>query len=265
MQMNFREVDTAHFKLREPVEIENGWILELWYKKDRRAEKLLVRTPRTKIAYSAKWFQRKCCYCINLADRDIDDDIQDFWQFVRACDKKLVEQASEKLATVIAPDEQIKFNPSLKNKNLMSIKLLSDAQKNILTSISNCNRSTGSVGDITYGSYADQYVELFGVSVVDGCIFPLWNAHQVVISPHEKVFLSKFLLDEITPNDRPIKQEVVRLPHGSVEQVLPEIKELPQIRESHGGGGGGQSRMPINPSMLLAVRSKLNKTVSGAP
>lgn len=262
MQSDFKTVSTEHFKLRDPIQLEDGgWLLELWYKKDRRAEKLLVKTPRLKVTYAAKWFNRKCSYCVSLADRDLDDDIQDFWQFVRACDRKLVEQTSQSQQLSDITETPLIFKPSMTKskfgKYMMNIRLITSGQgqQNIVTKINHCNRQDGSIDDIKYGNYVDQFIELFGVAVINGIIYPIWYAHQIVVSPYERVFLSKRLLDDISPP--PLVPEPQPQPHPQPESrtIGNQSQDIQPPRASVG------PRLQINPSMLLATLSKLKATV----
>ncbi len=222
-----------HIIFRKPVNEGNQWFSEAIYKNSRLGKKLITRTPRMKIFYSAKKIGESTTFCISFCDRDINDDVQDYYKFVNFIDKTSEEKFVElNREYKITGKGQVTLKHSLcrKSRNhsyYMKVKLLEetnqdkdkDKDKVILTKINKDNRNEACFEDIKYNFYVEQYLEFCGIwgDTVKKIIKPIWISHQIVISKHERQFLSKLLLDDISP------YESIPAPISKKKKTLDEI------------------------------------------
>lgn len=269
--VDFKSVNDDGIFFRHPRKFDSGWYSEVWYRNpDSKTMKLIVKAPRIKVAYGTKEFgeekRKTYTYCISFIDQDIDQEIQDFLNFVKKCDTLAVKSFKKnKIDWGITVKNKFVYRSALvkksdKHYHIMKIKLLMGKEGNILTNIRGNNRSEKSYKDIEYGTYLDQYLEFGGLTMTNsGMIYPVWYVHQVVVSRQERVFLDKLLLDEISPStvapkpslyDIPMPVAPTRIPPKICKPTASTISKPPPR----------PSMMMITASDLLSVKSKL-KTV----
>lgn len=248
--MLFSDINFDNIIFRKPVAFESGWFSAVWYKNGRNSEKLIIRPPRLRILYGAKKFDTSYCYCVSLSDYDISDDVNDFLEFLKQCDTTTINYfRANRKEWNIDIGGRMKYNPALSRKNkdqdfYLKIKLLQNKNQEVITTIFSSDRKRLAVEDIIYGKYADQYLEYCGISISEeGIIYPVWYAHQLVISPYERLFVDKLLLDDVSP-----------MLH--VAQAVPYVPPVPKV------GSGPAQNLPkitamISADMLQSMKSRL--------
>ncbi len=129
---DFRKIasDTEHILYRKPIIKNNVWFCEAFYKPDKIGKKILVRTPRMKVTGKIRKCKKGHMFAVSFSDRDIDDDIQDFYEFILKLDAKFKIKFNDlnKTYRLFEPKDEIKYR-SLKRKTsrhsyYMNIKLL---------------------------------------------------------------------------------------------------------------------------------------------
>ena len=221
--------------------------VEMRYQQSR----IIVPTPRLRIVYGLK----NKNYCVSLVDRDLDSSIMRFYQFVIDCDRLVVDTFRNNVTqwcSISTPTEFV-FRPSIIRKSeqqeYMPIKLLYD--KNILLTQLYFSGAATQPVVLSYGNYALQYVELSGVWISENKFGCLWVAHQISVSPHERVFLRKSVLsdDRYTASTSAPAKPVQTLGEVTVEPTV--FRKPCTVAHPH---------MPlINPDELLKVKNQLKK------
>jgi len=212
-------------------------VSEIWYRKDNGAIiKPIFQTPRLKVAYGAKKYQSNSTYsyCVSLHNYDIDEEIACFYNLIMVID--------EHIRTTLTAYKSAMFQ---KNTDfLMRFKLIGDDTLITDTRGQRCTPDT-----LVYGVYTDQFVGLDVLIYTNEGVIPLWNAHQIVISPVEKIFLSTCLLDTLgmKPEEKviPIKREKPCLER---EEIIPSVPAHATIRKS-----------PLGIISLDAIQGKLSE------
>lgn len=222
--------------LRQPVKVRDNdiYLSELWYQTtDGRIIRPIFQTPRLRIMYKAQRFQDGLySYCVSLHGRDIDPNIEKFFNMVQNIDKQIITQFKQKSSEWILPNIKKTYTSALVRKSdnhefYLKLKLLEDRDSNILTSIMNSDRTPAKCDDIVYGRYADQYIAPAFVCYHDEGIQPIWQTHQIVISDCERVFLSRCLLDTIAPPVALVLPALPYLPSMQSMQSMPPPPPLP--------------------------------------
>jgi len=202
--MNFKDVEIDKIKLYiTSNKLNNSLATYIKIGYDINKTKFIIQTPKLKVGYSAKKFESNgrynYCYSLNLEDND------DFINFLLDCEKYIITKIDEmKQNEIIKNKNKMEFFSSLYNPQnsddiYFKIKLLTDKNNDILTKIHLINRDVSTFESIISGNLLDQYIELDGISITnDGKIYLIWYAHQIVVSPYEKLFIKKLLIDELT-------------------------------------------------------------------
>jgi len=211
-----RPKETARHTVESPE-----YISEVWYLDDDRLYQPIVQTPRLKIKYGArKWSGAaeaspsvSWSYCVGLYNYDIDPEIKRFYDSIKDYDKHIISYwTSNKKSWNLRQHAKIKakYFTALRRRErdddpYLCIKLISDKDGKVLTSINTKERGSDprrdlSPEEIKYGKYVDQYVSPSFVLFNSTGIHPYWQAHQVVISPIERIFLENCLLDVLDPH-----------------------------------------------------------------
>lgn len=259
--MQYTDINTENIILRKPVPYDDGWFCAVWYKAGRNSDKLIVRSPRLRVMYGAKKFESSYCYCVSLADRDIDDDVNDFFQFIKKCDTAVIAvyKKNNKEWGILPAGQKIVYKPALTRKTkeheyYLKLKLIQEkTTQNILTSINSCERTKLTVDDIEYGKYTDQFIEFSGITILsDGTMIPVWYAHQIVVSPYRRVFLSKSLLDDITPTPTPTLTPPLASVSGPVSTTSVQTQSMPSLARPP-----SRSLPLVSKDLLLDMKSKL--------
>jgi hypothetical protein len=188
-------------------------ISEIYYKKDDGSIiKPIFQTPRLKIIYGAKKFKDKSTYsyCVTLHNADIDEEVECFYNLVSLIDEHILTQI--KIQTTQSYKSSL-YRKTKESDYSMRLRLIDDA-----TLIKNSKGKLCQPTDIQYGDYADQYIGLDCLIYNEDTIIPIWNVHQVVLTPLEKIFLGVCLLDTIYGSD--IKQE---------QHAIPDIPTPPAL------------------------------------
>lgn len=197
------------------TETNPEYISEVWYLDDDKLYQPIIRTPRLKVKYGAKsWSadntdasdRSSWSYCVGLYNYDIDPEIQRFYQGIKDYDKHVITHwTSNKKSWNLRQNAKIKakYFTALRRRDpnddpYLIIKLITDKGK-VLTAVDSKDRKGMLPTDITYGKYTDQYISPSFVLFNNNGIHPFWQAHQVVVSPIERVFLENCLLDVLQP------------------------------------------------------------------
>jgi hypothetical protein len=199
--------------------MESEYIGEIWYLDDGKLYLPIIQPPRLKVKYGAKIYQNGIIYsyCVNMYNYDIDPEINAFCEFIRAYDKHIVSLFRTHREQWKLKNIKNKYLTAMKRKDntsdpFMTIKLLQDKDGGILTSINDISRNRLAPTDIIYGTYLDQYIGPSCVVFNDTGIYPIWQAHQIIVNKIERVFLEHCLLDEITtqrPSSDPCRDDCI--------------------------------------------------------
>jgi len=193
------------------------YISEVWYLDDDKLYRPIIRTPKLKVKYGAKQWsgeqshKSSWSYCVGLYNYDIDPEIRHFHDSLKDYDKYVVSYwTTNKKTWNLQHQSKIKakYFPALRRRTsdedpYFTIKLINDNDGKVLTSIHDTGRNVMSSTDIGYGVYTDQFISPSFVLFNSSGIYPFWQAHQVVISPIERIFLDMCLLDNIAPPPPP--------------------------------------------------------------
>jgi hypothetical protein len=222
------ELNLDQLIIKPPIYIKSGGMSEVWYKKDDGTViKPIFQTPRLKVAYSATKFQNNAhyTYCISLHNADIDEEIECFYNLVNAIDDHIKETLVNRQCSG--------YTSAMTRKKTgtdyhLRLRLINDG-----TVIKNTVGKTCCPADILYGMYADQYVGLDVLMYTANGVIPIWNAHQIVLSRVEKVFLSTCLLDVLHPVvDQAERAERAERDTESLNEAARKITAKPPIRQS---------------------------------
>jgi len=147
-----------------------------------------------------------------LYNYDIDPEIKRFYDSIKDYDKHIISYwTSNKKSWNLRQHSKIKakYFTALRRRErdddpYLCIKLIADKDGKVLTSINTKGRGSEprrdlSPEEISYGKYVDQYISPSFVLFNSSGIHPFWQAHQVVISPIERIFLENCLLDVLDP------------------------------------------------------------------
>ena len=285
--LDYENFDSVNLILKPPFSIGNFYISEIWTSlrvdEGTSVVRPIFKTPRLPVKYGAKQFSLNTNYgyCLNMSNKDIDPDINAFYKFIRNLDKALINAFTESNKSwPLNPAKCLKFKSALKRKTqtddfhfqLKMVDVVNGDDRKIITTIHNSDRSVAKLADITFGKYTDQFICPAYLYYDDHGIHPIWQAHQIVLSNMQKVFLEECLLDHIYP---PFKaafspfsqsqfettQSQISFPSPSSEgyrstfkretQKVPEVEALKPV-----------ARFTINPKELLSVINSLKKKQS---
>lgn len=208
------------------------YISEVWYLCDRLYQPIF-RTPRMRIKYGARqWTDEsgatatgRWSYCLGLYNYDIDPEIKSFYEGIKDYDKHIITYWTNNKKTwnlKHATKIKAKYFTALKRRTpedepYFSLKLITGKDGTVMTTINGLNRKALKPEDISYGNCADQYISPSYILFNSTGIHPVWSAHQVVISPIERIFLDICLLDDIE------RSEPEPEPALSIQNMVPNI------------------------------------------
>ena len=202
--LNEFHIENIIVKAPKPMTETGQYISEIWYRHQTGVCKPIIQTPRLKIKYGAKKHYGSFGYCLDLYNRDIDPDIEQFFELVRNFDKKVIAEYTEHRKEWGMTDVGAKYWSAMRRKGkddpyYFQLKLINDKDGNVETSIFDTYRTKCDHTGIKYGRYADQFIGPGYIIYNKNGIYPCWSAHQIVLSEIEKVFLAECLLDQIVP------------------------------------------------------------------
>jgi hypothetical protein len=277
--IDYDTFDFSSILLKPPFKAGNFYISEIWCLNDKRALRPIFKTPRLKIKYGAKRYLENttCGYTLDFSNKVIDVETANFYQFIRNFDKGLINVFTEIHKTWPEnPAKCLKYKSALKRKTpkddfYFQLKLIDSStssadNRNIISTIHNSDRSVATIDDIVFNKYADQFICPAYLYYDDQGIHPIWQAHQVVISTVEKVFLEQCLLDHICPiaikQERPFisDTEEVKKFNFKLSGPEPQINSLRESETSRDLVKNAPVRFKINPLELTSVLNKLKKT-----
>ena len=233
--------------------------------------KLIIKTPKLKIGYSAKKFESasKINYSYSL---NITDNIE-FINFIEKIESHILKNIYIlKKNNLLNYKSTMNFNSVLYNPVnsediYFNIKLLTDKTNNIITLINFINRDIGTYNNLLLDNLTDQYIEFSGITITnEGNIYSSWYAHQIVISKKEKVFIQKSLLDELICNNSNNNSNHYSNnnsnndSNSNYKQIEKNISSKP-IVHNHNQNINTNKNIPfkIDTNMLLQMKSKLKK------
>jgi hypothetical protein len=248
--IDISKVNFDNIVLKHPIFIandENGhpkYTSEIWYKPDNgKPFKPIFKTPRVKVKYSCKKFDKGYGYCISSFNSDIDDEIKDFFIFVRKLDNKLSSMYSKGCSVWgFQPTSKNKYWSSVKkavnkqtyvsssDNGYIQLKVISTHNKDMLP-LTKINKYTGEEIDpeqIVYGCYTDQLISISYLYYSSEGIRPVWYAHQIVVSESESVYLDHCLLNDfINPASSPPSISRLPPPAPQAPPAPPAPSQLP--------------------------------------
>jgi hypothetical protein len=187
------EITIENLVIGKPKQTKTGIkISPVYYKKDDGSTiKPVFQTPRVRVQYGARRFEEgsNITYCISFASREYDGEIDAF--------AELVDMLDDHIASSIA-----NYRRSITPTHIMKLGLIQD-KEGVLTSINRTDGRQVRPEQLTYGMYTDQYITLDSILHTDTYSSAIWKAHQIIVSPHEKVFLSVCLLDQFKDHAQP--------------------------------------------------------------
>lgn len=194
---DFNSFDSKFLFIRESVALTEGsHIAEIWYKPDKKAYRPIFKTPRLPVKYSCRKFDSGTYgYCVSDRDRDVDDDIEEFFQLVGKIDKKVCSKFRQ------VHDKKTKFLSSLSKTRgkdrVLKLKLIKEKREDEpLSTIRDNSGESLCFKDIEYGMYSQQYLCPSIVYFNDESARILWYSHQVIVSKMSHVFMDKCLLED---------------------------------------------------------------------
>jgi hypothetical protein len=187
---------------------------EIWYLtdngNDEKSKSVAVRpifkTPRLPLKFGAKRFSddSNYGYCLNMSNKDIDPETGEFFQFVKSVDRALINAFTDQYKKWPSrPTSCLKYRTAMKRKTnqddfYFQIKLVHSVKGGPLaTVIYDSNRVKVGPEEINYGKYADQFISPAYLYYDESGIHPVWQAHQIVLSRVERVFLEECILDHV--------------------------------------------------------------------
>jgi hypothetical protein len=259
--MNYLDINYDKIKLIMPNKMNTSLYIKVYYDNTNTKFKFIIQTPKLKIGYSAKKFESfnsinnvsiNYCYSLNM------EFAEDFIKFIDNCEAEIIKNINilkKNNPNNIFLKKDLEFNSSLYNPSnsmdtYFKLKLITDKTNNIISTIHLINREITTYESIITNNYADQYIELDGISITsDGQIYLIWYAHQIVITPYEKIYTKKSLIDELNPpvsykiNKIIIDKDTENNKETNKETNKPNIKPL----------------LKIDQNMLLHMKAKLKK------
>jgi hypothetical protein len=250
---------------------DNGsspYLSELWYKTPEggRAVKPVFRCPRLKVQYACRKYMGKYSFCVSLMNRDIDDEIGRFFAFIQNFDSTIMREYSKNNKTWNMTDIKRVYRSALCRKSkdheyYFKVRLLGDS------TLHNCQREVVQPDDIVYGQYADMIIGPAYVYYGPEGVSTVWCAHQVVISPYERVFLRECLLDIITGSPSPPIPPIPPIPPPIPTPITTSTHQsyLPETRASHGQRacqGPNTGALRPTAAQLMDAMSRLRKTAA---
>lgn len=187
------------------------YISEIWYL-DKESNKLyspIFQTPRLRVKYGCReWGESSWSYCIGLYNYDIDPEVQKFHEAVKTYDRHVISFWTSHKRDWGHNKIKAKYLTALRRKERtddphMILKLITDNDGKVLTSINSKDQRGLDPKAIKYGCYTDQFISPSFVLFNSSGIRPFWQAHQVVVSDMDKVFLEDCLLDVLQPAPKP--------------------------------------------------------------
>ena len=214
--LSIENFDHSGIILKPPTQIGSCYLSEILYldKKDTEKTALIrpiFKTPRLRIKYGAKRFSENTSYgyCLNMTNKDIDPEINEFYTFIKNFDKAIISVFTESQKSWnVRPTKCMKYRTAMKRKTAndefyFQVKLIDDIKnkefRDLATVIYNSNRTKAQPEDIVYGKYADQFICPAYLYYDETGIHSVWQAHQILLSNIEKVFLEHCILDHINP------------------------------------------------------------------
>lgn len=203
------EITIENLVIGKPKQTKSGTkISSVVYRKDDGSViKPVFQTPRVRVHYGARRFDDSAnfSYCISFASRELDPEIDTFAELIDMIDDHLASKHS------------LAYRRSITTPaNFMKLGLIQD-RDGVLTSINRTDGRPVRPEQLTYGIYTDQYITLDSIIYTDTYFTSIWKAHQIIVSPHEKVFLSVCLLDQFKDQQ----------PHQQTQQNTPQLLALP--------------------------------------
>lgn len=286
--LDYENFDSISLVLKPPFSIGSCYISEIWacIKTEDSASVVrpIFKTPRLRVKYGAKQFSQNANYgyCLNMSNKDIDPDINTFYKFIRTVDKALIGAFTESNKSWnVNPALCLKFKSALKRKSptddfhfqLKMVDIVNGDDRKIMTTIHNSDRSVAKLADITFGKYTDQFICPAFLSYDEQGIHPIWQAHQIVLSNIEKVFLEECLLDHIYPPFKsgfaePVQDYIGQTSsrfhwfqdsQSSYDDYRPAAKGQTQLQPQESEVVKPMARFTINPKELFSVISSLKK------
>jgi hypothetical protein len=263
--LSINDFDPTCIILKAPP--TNSNFSEIWYKYTDNgkvtAVKPVFKTPRLPIKYGAKRFSDQSAYgyCLNMSNKDIDPEIGEFYDFVKQMDKALIGAFTEgRRSWAVKPTVCLKYRTAMKRKTVnddffFQIKLIhTEKGANNVTVIYGNDRTKLKSEDITYGKYADQFICPAYLYYDSDGIHPIWQAHQIVLSTVEKVFLEHCILDHMgVPANVPARYLHPLHPYTYVPPVPAHTHTIAPVQMP------SMSRLSINVGELKSVISGLRK------
>jgi hypothetical protein len=144
---------------------------------------------------------------VGLYNYDIDPVVKTFYDSIRDYDKHVISSwtSNKKMWNLSCCGAiKAKYFTALKRRErdddpYLIIKLITNNNNEILTSVTSKEKKDMKAADIAYGTNVDQYICPKFVLFNESGIHPIWQAHQVVVSPIERIFLDNCLLDVLSP------------------------------------------------------------------
>jgi hypothetical protein len=268
--MNGKLLSTGTFDpagiILKPPTLLNPHISEIWYlhtdslNGKKTAVKPVFKTPRLPVKYSAKRFSEQSAYgyCLNMGNKDIDPEIGEFYDFVKQMDKALINAfTTGRRSWPVNPTTCLKYRTAMKRKTAQDdfyfqVKLIhTEKGASTATVIYSNDRKVITPEDILYGKYADQFISPAYLYYDADGIHPIWQAHQIVISSVEKVFLEYCILDHLDSTIAPVSAYT----YTPVPTKIPMPPPPPPMPEP------AVSRVPIQ--RMLINPAELNTVISG--
>ena len=234
--------------------VKKNGISEIWYKKDDGAIiKPIFQTPRLKIIYGAKKYQNQntYSYCVSLHNNDIDEEVECFYNLLSLIDEQIRFTTAKSGKTY----KSTLYRKTKESDYSMRIRLIDNG-----TVIKNAKGKLCTPEDILYGDYADQYIGLDCLIYNEDTIIPIWNAHQVVLTKMEKIFLGVCLLDSLYGKQEP--ETTGLMPSaGLMPSIMPSAGLMPSTPSSSRKHFSPSPLSAISLNDILQVQGKLKKIV----
>ncbi len=273
--ISIENFDSSSIILKPPTasSLSGVFYSEIWYLDKSGTKPMAVRpvfkTPRLPVKFGSKRFteQGTYTYCLNMSNMEIDPEIGEFYDFVKQCDRALIAAFTEKHKTwPVKPTTCLKYRTAMKRHATVDgipgdfyfqIKLINSAsagapESGVATVIYNDKREKIGPEEISYGKYVDQFIWPGYLRYDKDGIHPVWQAHQIVISSMERVFLDHCILDHLYPPAPPMPMSM----QFSTFPPPPPPPPPPQmVRESRPGFETviQMPKLRINPLELKSV------------
>ena len=247
--MNYTLFDITNVKYKKIIKYTNGYYINF-------TNAIIIQPPQMKIGMSCKKSEHGNNYLYTVI---ISEELETFKAFIELLEDNIIHHIKTIKKSLLI--DELTFNSALYSPedselDYFKIKLIVNKTGQILTLINNNLREMVSFDQIKSDNHLDQYIELSGISITNaGQIYPIWTAHQIVITPILKLYTKKLLLDELYPK--------------SIERSFhPREVTLDPIIKSHGTGiskptvstEAVKNVLKLNPSMLMNMKANL-KTI----